>query len=147
MRIFHGMGLALVAACSLSLAACEMGATRPATGVPVPIGQVATTADALGVPAPAAAANSTVLDEALALKVEAAYKASRSAMELAVDSGRLRGANATTAAAIDNRIYAGVQATRAAYRAGNADRYTTAAAEALNAVGDLLIAVGKGAGK
>lgn len=93
---------------------------------------------------PGAVAETTVLDEQGALGVELAYKAFRTALEVAVDAGVLRGANATKAATLDNRAYAAVQAARAAYRAGNASSYTQAVSDARAAIAAALAAV-KGA--
>lgn len=90
---------------------------------------------------PGSVANATVLDEQSALGAELAYKAARIAMETAVDAGLIKGARATQVAALDNRAYAAVVAVRAAYRAGNASAYTTAAIEARRAVTGLLSAI------
>jgi hypothetical protein len=92
-------------------------------------------------PPPAAYADATTLDESFALQVEGIYRTSRAAMEIAVDGGRLKGANASRAAALDNRAYSAVQAMRAAYRAGNADSYMSAVVEAVSAVNALLSVV------
>lgn len=113
--------LFLFAAAPLALAAC---ATLPA--VPTSPGQVA---------------DATVLDEQGALGVELAYKAFRTALEVATDAGVLRGATATKAAALDNRAYGAVQAARAAYRAGNAASYTQAVTDARAAINAALAAV------
>jgi hypothetical protein len=91
---------------------------------------------------PGAVAETTVLDEQGALGVELAYKAFRTALEVAVDAGVLKGANATKAAALDNRAYAAVGAARAAYRAGNAASYSQAVTEARNAITAALAAIG-----
>lgn len=91
---------------------------------------------------PGAVASQTVLDEQGALGVELAYKAFRTALEVATDAGVLRGANATKAAALDNRAYAAVGAARAAYRAGNAASYAQAVTEARAAITAALAAIG-----
>jgi hypothetical protein len=91
---------------------------------------------------PAAVAESTVLDEQGALGVELAYKALRTALELAVDTGALRGEAATRAAALDNRAYGAVFAARAAYRAGNATSYAQAVTDARAAITAALAAIG-----
>lgn len=91
---------------------------------------------------PGAVASQTVLDEQGALGVELAYKAFRTALELAVDAGALKGARATQAAALDQRAYAAVGAARAAYRAGNATSYTQAVSEARGAITAALAAIG-----
>lgn len=92
-------------------------------------------------PPPATVANQTILDEQGAMSVELAYKAARTAMEVAVDAGLLNGEKATTAAAIDNRAYAAVTGVRAAYRAGNAASYQSALGEARTLVSEMLTAV------
>lgn len=92
-------------------------------------------------PSPSNAANATVLDEQLALGVEASYKAARTALELYVDTGQLKGANAAKARKLNAQAYAAVKATRAAYAAGNADSYITAATTATHGVSALLSAL------
>lgn len=116
--------LFLFAALPLALAGCGLGSV--AGNVPTSPGQVA---------------QQTVLDEQGALGVELAYKAFRTALEVAVDAGVLKGANATKAATLDNRAYAAVQAARAAYRAGNAASYAQAVTEARAAINAALAAV------
>ncbi len=91
---------------------------------------------------PGAVADTTVLDEQGALGVELAYKAFRTALEVATDAGVLKGANATKAAALDNRAYAAVGAARAAYRAGNATSYAQAVTDARAAINAALGAIG-----
>ena len=111
--------LFLFALAPLTLAACDLNP-------PVSPGQVA---------------RRTVLDEQAALGVELAYKAFRTALEVAVDAGVLRGERAAQVAALDNRAYAAVQAVRAAYRAGNAASYTQAVSDARAAINAALAAV------
>ncbi len=106
--------LFLAAALALTLPACTTLPTVP--------------------PAPVAIADKTTLDESGARGAEVAYKAFRTAMELAVDAGVLRGAAAERVKGLDNRAYALVGAARAAYRAGNADSYKKAVDEALAAI-------------
>lgn len=102
----------------LALAACTPPATIP--------------------PAPSAVAEATRLDEDILLGVEKTYRASRKALELAVDMGLLTGQRAATAAKADQVAYTAVKAARAAYGAGNASNYLTASAKASEAVGQLL---------
>lgn len=90
---------------------------------------------------PVAASNQTVLDEQGAIGVELAYKAARTAVEVAVDTGFLKGERAAKAAALDNQAFAAVTGVRAAYRAGNASNYGVAIAEARAAVTSMLAAV------
>jgi hypothetical protein len=90
---------------------------------------------------PVSAANQTVLDEQAAISLELAYKAARTALEIAVDSGFLKGDNAAKAAALDNQAFAAVTGVRAAYKAGNASNYGVAMAEARAAVTAMLAAV------
>jgi hypothetical protein len=89
-------------------------------------------------PTPQAAANTTVLDEQAATGVELAYKAMRLAIETAVDAGFLKGANASKAAALDNKAYAALKVARDAYRVGNAPGYFAALAQARTAITDAL---------
>lgn len=118
--------LLLVAALPLALAGC--GLSSIAGNVPT---------------SPGAVASQTVLDEQGALGVELAYKAFRTALEVATDAKLLRGAAATKAAALDNRAYAAVQAARAAYRAGNATTYAQAVIDARAAISTALAAIGR----
>lgn len=88
--------------------------------------------------APVVAANQTVLDEQAALSVELAYKAARTAIEIAVDAGAIKGERARKLADLDNRAYAAVGIVRRAYRAGNATDYATGLSQARLAVSELL---------
>lgn len=115
MRLFLGI------AAALALSACSA-----IGGLPTPPAS------------PAAVANTTVLDEKLAITAEATYKAARLAIETATDAGLIRGANATKAAALDNRAFAAVQKVRTAYRTSNAASYGAAYAEANQLISDLL---------
>ena len=90
---------------------------------------------------PATVASHTTLDEQGAISVELAYKAARTALEIAVDSGVLKGEQAARAAALDNQAFAAVTGVRAAYRAGNASNYGVALAEARAAVTAMLSAL------
>jgi hypothetical protein len=92
--------------------------------------------------APAQVANATVLDEQGALGVELAYKAFRTALELATDAGVLRGAAASKAADLDARAYLAVLAARGAYKAGNAGSYAEAVNDARAAITAALAAIG-----
>lgn len=87
---------------------------------------------------PVTAANQTVIDEQGAIGVELAYKAARTALEIAVDSGLLKGERAARAADLDNQAFAAVTGVRAAYRAGNSSNYGVALAESRAAVTAML---------
>lgn len=99
----------------------------------------------LGLPniptAPAQVADRTVLDEQVGAGVELAYKAFRTALEVATDAGLIRGATATRVAALDNKAFAATQAVQRAYKAGNAASYAAAAKEARAAITAALAAV------
>lgn len=115
----------LVAMASLSMVAC--------TTVPTHV---------VGVPtSPVVVADKTILDEKVGIAVETAYKAFRLAVELAVDSGVLKGDKAAKIAAIDNRAYAFTLATQRAYNAGNSASYISASTEALAAIKDGIAAM------
>ena len=94
------------------------------------------------VPPPAQVANATLLDEQGALGVELAYKAFRTALEVAVDAGVLRGAAASKAADLDSRAYLATLAARGAYKAGNAANYAEAVTDARAAINAALAAIG-----
>lgn len=87
---------------------------------------------------PAAVANETALDERAAIGAELAYEAFRTAAELAVDAGLLRGETASRVAALDNRAYQALAVARAAYDAGNAETYASALGNANSAVAEAL---------
>lgn len=91
--------------------------------------------------APVDLADQTVLDEQAGAGVELAYKAFRTALELAVDAGVLKGDAATKAAALDNRAYGAVLVVRKAYAAGNATDYYAATTTARAAITDALAAI------
>lgn len=93
---------------------------------------------------PAEVSNSTVLDEKGAIGAELAYEAFRSAVEIGVDAGLIKGPAATKLAAIDNKAYKALQTARSAYRAGNATNYASALLEARTAISEG-IALVKGA--
>lgn len=106
-----------------------------------PLAACTTTGGLQAPPPPATVANGTILDEQAAQGVELAYSAFRTALEFAVDTGRVKGEAATRAAALDNRAYAATQAVRAAYRAGNSASYLAAAREARAAITAALLAI------
>jgi hypothetical protein len=86
----------------------------------------ASIADAVHAPAPATIADRTVLDEKAVLGAELAYQAFRTAAELAVDAGVLKGPRAAQVADLDNRAYQALGLARVAYRTGNAPTYSSA---------------------
>jgi hypothetical protein len=85
-------------------------------------------------PPPSEIANTTVLDEKAAIAIETGYKAFRTAVEIAVDSGQLKGEKAARVAVIDNKINAAVIRVEQAYRAANSSSYTAAVLEAKSLV-------------
>lgn len=89
-------------------------------------------------PAPATIADRTRVDEQAALSVELAYQAANLAIRTANSAGALSDANKLRAADLDNRAYKAVLAVRAAYDAGNATNYGAAAAQARQAITDIL---------
>ena len=96
----------------------------------------------MGLPAaPVAAANQTVMDEKVGIAIETAYPSAAYAATLAIRSGALSRENILRVAEIDRRAYAAVQATRAAYDAGNASTYREAATIALPLVRELIAAI------
>ena len=79
---------------------------------------------------PAAVAQRTAADEQVAVGIELGYKAFRTAVELGVDTGVIKGTLAAKAAAADQRAYAAVQTARAAYKTANTGDFIAAAREA-----------------
>lgn len=90
---------------------------------------------------PASVANTTILDEQVAVSIELAYKAARTALETGVDAGLIKGELATKVALADNKAFAATQAVQQAYKAGNASNYASAAIQAQAAIRDLLAAI------
>lgn len=87
---------------------------------------------------PGEVANQTALDEKTGIAIETAYSAAAEAATLAIRAGLVSPANAQRIAAVDRQAFAAVQATRAAYDAGNAASYQSAAATALPLVRQML---------
>ncbi len=96
--------------------------------------------------APAAIANHTIADELARRGAEQSYKLSRSLMEMAVDSGGLKGSAAAKAAKIDKDAYAALTAVRTAYDAFNSKDLFSAAAKVSSLV-DQVQAIVKGNAK
>lgn len=92
-------------------------------------------------PPPSALANKTVLDEQGDYAVQLAYKAARTYLEFKVDSGKLKGAAARSAADFDNKAFAAISVVHRAYLAGNSNDYDAALTEARAAVAELLAAL------
>jgi uncharacterized protein YceK len=88
-----------------------------------------------GVPAPATLAGHTTADEQAMKSAELIYKTWRTAAEIGVDAGVIKGERAAKVAEIDNRLYAALKSARAAYRAFNSTDLTKAI-ENLNDVAD-----------
>ena len=119
MKMFRGY---LIAAASLALCGCSL-ATSFAGGLPT---------------TPAEIADTTVVDEKVALSVELAYQAAGTAVKFAAETGVLRGDAALQAKAIDARAYRAVQSARTAYDAGNALSYIDAERIARSEIAALL---------
>lgn len=83
---------------------------------------------------PRAVADETIVDEQSALAVELAYQAARTAAELAVDAGLVKGEQALELAEADRLAYEAVRGVRAAYEAGQANSYLEAVPRAREAV-------------
>lgn len=84
---------------------------------------------------PGSVASQTVLDEKGAIAVETAYTAAAKAAALAIRTGVVSDPNTVRRIGeLDNRAYASVKATRAAYNAGNASSYLMAFNQANTAV-------------
>ena len=91
---------------------------------------------------PATYANATVLDDKIALAIELGYQATAQAILLANDLRPFSPELRDRVKAADRKAYEAVLAVRAAYRAGNANSYAMAAAEAQAAVAALLQLIG-----
>jgi hypothetical protein len=103
--------IAALAASSLALSSCAgFGALMGAGGVT----------------SPAAVAGHTTADEEAMRTAELLYKGWRTAVEVGVDAGLIKGERATRVADIDNRLFAALKAVRAAYRSFNATDFHSA---------------------
>jgi chemotaxis regulatin CheY-phosphate phosphatase CheZ len=94
-------------------------------------------------PAPSAIAGHTVADEQVMKSAELLYKTWRTAAELGVDAGVIKGDRAAKIADLDNRFYAVLKTARAAYRAFNSTDLLRAI-ESLNEVADEAQSITKG---
>lgn len=74
------------------------------------------------------------MDEKAGTAVELGYKLFRTAGELAVDLGRVKGATATRIRALDNQLFAATQAVQNAYATCNASSYAAALTKANDAL-------------
>lgn len=92
---------------------------------------------------PGQVADRTILDERVAIGAELAYKAARIACEFAVDAGIIAGPRATQFRQLNTQAYNAVLAVRAAYRAGNAQDFAVAVAEAQGLTNQLLTLTGR----
>lgn len=106
----------LSAACvlALGLSACESGLSSVVTNPPTTAG--------------------TLVDEKALLGAETSYHVLGTTLELAVDTGRLKGANAAKARDLNQKAYRALLAARAAQKAANATDYATKVAEVLSLV-------------
>lgn len=119
----------LVIFASLALCACTaLGAVSTAVGV------ATSAADAAGVAPPVTYANHTTIDEKAGIAIEVAYNAWYRLLELAIDTGFVKPANAAQLAAIDNKAYAATLVAQRAYLAGNASSFKAAETEARAAI-------------
>lgn len=114
---------------SLALAACAPGSLGSAA-IPIPPA------------APVVIADRVVLDEQVGTGVELAYKLVRLSLELAVDTGQLKGARAAQAQVLNRKAYGFTLATQSAYRAANAASYRKSADEALATIAELGVLLG-----
>lgn len=94
-----------LAAMALALPACATPGGSPIPGSPSQV------------------CDKSTLDERGGTAVELGYKAFRIAMELAVDSGQLKGQAAANVAALDNQLFSATQAVQSAYASCNAASY------------------------
>lgn len=122
-----------------ALAALSLTACSPTAGnVQSASSAAATVADAAGAPAPASVADKSVLDEQALTAIELAYKLARTAGELAVDAGLIKGERARQLITLDNQAYLAVTVARSAYSTANASSYRDALDSANAAVAAIL---------
>lgn len=118
----------LLAAIALSLSACVTAG---------PVGSTTPTS----VLAPVTYADRTAVDEQVGVGIELGYKAFRTALELGVDTGVIKGANAVRAKAADATAYRAVQVFRQAYDTANASDLLLAARSANIAIAQALATI------
>jgi hypothetical protein len=129
----------LIPLASLALCACTaLGAASTAVGL------ATGAADAAGVAAPVTYANHTTIDEKAGISIELAYNTWYRLLELAIDTGFVKPANAARVAALDNKAYAATLVAQRAYLAGNATSFRAAEAEARAAIKEAMGLIGKG---
>lgn len=87
---------------------------------------------------PAAAADQTKLDEQAGLSLTLAYQAANRLGLVAIRSGLAKGAAAERIKSLDRSAFAWVERARAAYLAGNADSYASAAAQARTLIDQII---------
>ena len=90
-------------------------------------------------PSPSAVANQTTLDEQSVITVEQTYRAARTAVELGVDVGLIKGKFAGQMRTANRKAYQAVLLTRKAYEAGNQSGYRAALADAKTLTSELLL--------
>ena len=98
------MKLLLTIVAALSLTGCTLAQASGPLGIPVPVEY----------------ANRTAVDEQVGVGIENGYKAFRTAVELAVDTGFLKGERAATVQRANRCAYAAVNVYRQAYKTANA---------------------------
>lgn len=104
----------LIAAASLAFALPACSVADTAAGV-------------AGLPSsPSAVCDRSTLDETGGQLVELGYRLFRTAGELAVDTGKVKGAAATRIRALDNQLYAATVTVQNAYASCNAASYADA---------------------
>ncbi len=102
-----------IIALSLLLASCAPTLTSPVV-----------------IPTPVSFANRTAVDEQVAVSIENGYKLFRTAVELGVDTGVIKGAFALRVARADTVAYNALLVVRQAYKTGNSSDFLAAARSA-----------------
>ena len=95
------------------------------------------------IPTPVSFADRTALDEQAALSIENGYKLFRTAVELGVDTGVIKGAFALRVARADTVAYNALLVVRQAYKTGNSSDFL-AAARSANIALEQALAIVKG---
>lgn len=103
----------------------------------------ACTTTALDLPSPAEVSERTVIDEQAGLSITLAYTAAAKAASVAIRTGQLSPATVKKIGEVNVRAKRLVDATRAAYLAGNAKNYATSLSQANVALSDFLKAIGE----
>lgn len=117
-----------------ALASLALSACAPLVAASTAASIATSMADSAGVAPPSTYANHTTIDEKAGISIEVAYNAWYRLLELAIDTGFVKPAQAARLAAIDNKAYGATLTAQHAYLAGNSASFKAAEAQARAAI-------------